>query len=227
MGMYVGPSNWVYVTDGLVLNLDAADPRSYSGLGTTWTDISGSNNNGTLTDGAVYNSADGGSIFFDGTDDHVALNSSSSLTFGTGNFTINLYAKLTTIRTNQYFFDFFENNFAFQYYNTSGPTYVLRYLTNLTGVRDTVYTLNQNQIYNFCIVRNSGTGYLYLNGSQLNSWSDSENYTSNRLRIARFGGTFASVNLNGNVYVFSAYNRALTAAEIQRNFNTYRLRYGL
>ena len=37
------------VTDGLVLCLDAANTKSYSGSGTTWTDISGKSNNGTLT----------------------------------------------------------------------------------------------------------------------------------------------------------------------------------
>ena len=37
------------VTDGLVLCLDAGDGKSYSGSGTTWTDRSGQDNNGTLT----------------------------------------------------------------------------------------------------------------------------------------------------------------------------------
>ena len=35
------------VTDGLVLHLDAANPKSYIGSGTTWNDISGNRNNGS------------------------------------------------------------------------------------------------------------------------------------------------------------------------------------
>jgi len=46
-----GPS---VVTDRLVLALDAADRNSYSGFGTTWTDLSGNGNNGTLVNGAKY-----------------------------------------------------------------------------------------------------------------------------------------------------------------------------
>jgi hypothetical protein len=51
------------VTDGLVLNLDAGDPRSYPGSGTSWTDLSGNGNTGTLTNGPTYNNANGGTLF--------------------------------------------------------------------------------------------------------------------------------------------------------------------
>ena len=36
------------VTDGLVLCLDAANPRSYPKSGTTWSDLSGNGNHGAL-----------------------------------------------------------------------------------------------------------------------------------------------------------------------------------
>ena len=36
--------NTSIVTNGLVLALDAANRKSYSGSGTTWTDLSGNNN---------------------------------------------------------------------------------------------------------------------------------------------------------------------------------------
>ena len=41
---------------------------------TTWTDISGNGNNGTLTNGPTYSSANGGTIVFDGTNDKVSTN---------------------------------------------------------------------------------------------------------------------------------------------------------
>ena len=40
---------------------------------TTWTDISGNGNTGTLTGGPTYSSDDGGSIVFDGVDDYITL----------------------------------------------------------------------------------------------------------------------------------------------------------
>ena len=55
-----------YVTANLILFLDAGDSSSYSGSGTTWTDISGQSNNATLVNGVGYSSDDGGALTFDG-----------------------------------------------------------------------------------------------------------------------------------------------------------------
>lgn len=63
------------VTSGLSLLWDASNPTSYPGTGTTWYDISGNNKNGTLTNGAVYNSNNGQRIVFDGANDAVTLGS--------------------------------------------------------------------------------------------------------------------------------------------------------
>ena len=61
------------VTDNLVLNLDAGDSNSYSGSGTTWTDLSGEGNHATLVNGPTYSSNDGGYLSFDGSNDHATL----------------------------------------------------------------------------------------------------------------------------------------------------------
>ena len=61
------------VTDGLVLNLDAANRRSFVSGSTVWYDLSGRGNTGTLNGGAGFNSANGGSITFDGIDEYVSL----------------------------------------------------------------------------------------------------------------------------------------------------------
>ena len=58
------------VTDGLVFAVDAANKKSYPGSGTTWTDLAGSND-GTLTNGPTFDSGNGGSIVFDGSDDYI------------------------------------------------------------------------------------------------------------------------------------------------------------
>ena len=65
--------------NGLVLALDAANTKSYPGSGTTWTDLSGRGNTGTLTNGPTYSSANGGSIVFDGTNDYVVVNNNASI----------------------------------------------------------------------------------------------------------------------------------------------------
>ena len=63
------------VRDNLVLYLDAANTKSYPGSGTTWTDISRKGTDGTLTNGATFNSDNMGRIVFDGTNDYVDITS--------------------------------------------------------------------------------------------------------------------------------------------------------
>ena len=78
MGLKIKNSKNI-VTDGLILNLDASDRLSYSGSGTTWTDRSGSGNNGTLTNGPTFDSSNGGSIVLDGSNEHIAITPDFSL----------------------------------------------------------------------------------------------------------------------------------------------------
>ena len=61
------------VTNGLVVYLDAGFTPSYPKGFNTWYDTSQNLNNGVLTNGPTYNSADGGSLVFDGIDDKVVL----------------------------------------------------------------------------------------------------------------------------------------------------------
>ena len=70
-----GTFNNLLVTEGLVLYLDASNEDSYSGSGTTWNDLSGNGNNGTLTNGVLY---DNGVMSFDGVDDYVAPSGSTN-----------------------------------------------------------------------------------------------------------------------------------------------------
>lgn len=77
------------ITNGLVLNLDAGNPASYSGSGTTWTDLSGNGNNGTLVNSPTYNANNQGYLSFNGSNTYVDLPaSSSSFNVGSGDFTI-------------------------------------------------------------------------------------------------------------------------------------------
>ena len=62
MGFYRGPN---LVTNGLVLALDAGNTKSYQSGSTTWFDKSRNGNNGTLTNGPTFSSANGGSIVFE------------------------------------------------------------------------------------------------------------------------------------------------------------------
>ena len=77
MGIRRGPN---IITDGLVFMADAANPASYPGSGTTWKDLTITQNHGTLTNGPTFDSGNGGNIEFDGTSDIVEFGSSNLLT---------------------------------------------------------------------------------------------------------------------------------------------------
>jgi len=68
------------VTDGLVFAVDAANYESYPGSGTTWSDLSGNGNDGTLINGPTFDSENAGGLTFDMTNDYITCNNSNSLT---------------------------------------------------------------------------------------------------------------------------------------------------
>jgi hypothetical protein len=82
------------ITEGLVLHLDAGNPLSYSGTGTTWTDLSPSGKNATLGAAMYYSAADSGSLIFTGGSNGIAtVASASSITGLTNNMTIEVWYK--------------------------------------------------------------------------------------------------------------------------------------
>jgi hypothetical protein len=96
MAFYRGPK---IVTNGLVLALDAANTKSYVSGSTTWRDLSGNNNSGSLVNGPTFNNANGGSIVFDGTNDYVDVSNSTSLNPTT--ISIGAWFYLNSLVTNQ------------------------------------------------------------------------------------------------------------------------------
>jgi len=78
------------VTNGMALCLDAANAKSYSGSGATWTDLSGYGNNGTLVNGPTFDSANGGSLVFNGSTQYADFTASNLTTTAT----IEIWAKL-------------------------------------------------------------------------------------------------------------------------------------
>ena len=89
-------------TDGLVLCLDAGNPLSYPGTGTTWTDLSGNGNDGTLVNGVGYNGSNGGSLVFDGVDDNCNFGNIFNNVFAgvDKKFTISTFVKYNNLLEN-------------------------------------------------------------------------------------------------------------------------------
>jgi hypothetical protein len=213
------------VTDGLVLALDAGNRKSYPGSGTTWTDLSGRGNNGTLTNGPTFSSSNGGSIVFDGTNDFV----DTSLITEFSDFTVCVWFKQSgSIKAYQRLVDKnYINGFWLGRENTNANKWG-------GGVRDSAFpfgryiTLNDNQ-WHFIVSRREGTAHTIFGDGVTNTISgtvSSSPLSLNNILIGK-SDQVAQDLFTGNIASVQIYNRALTSTEIQQNFNATRGRYGI
>ena len=212
------------VTDGLVLCLDAGDKMSYPGAGTTWTDLSKNRNNGTLTNGPTFDSANGGSIVFDGTNDSVR-----SIDFDVDYISIFAWFKPTNFSHYR--------EIASKWSNTgNGNSYSL--LTDITTgkirwwVSSGSATVNNNgqlvagEWNNVCATYDGVNSKTYHNGdfvAQVVKSGPLNNSNSVVCVGNRDGGN--SYPMLGNIALVQIYNRALTPDEIRQNYNATRGRF--
>ncbi len=94
------------VTNGLVLALNAADKNSYPGSGTAWRDVSGNNNSGTLTNTPTFNSGNGGSIVFNGTNQYIEVTPPISSLSNVSQFSYSSFVNFNTKSTGNAFFSY-------------------------------------------------------------------------------------------------------------------------
>ena len=222
------------VSDNLVLYLDAANPKSYSGSGaTTWTDMSGSGNTTTLS-GATYNSDNSGNILFDGSNDYATFNPESDIAFGTGTFAVEIWANF--VGEGAFYFIDTRNSSQTSsrwalYVNSSEK---LEWYTGSTsyftsdGSMPTWSTGNNG--WNHIVFSREGTGSnqfkAYINGEYKSAATDTTDYTNSSTE-ASIGRRYSGVEfLDGKISVLKIYKgKALSAAEVLQNYNALKKRY--
>ena len=213
------------VQNGLVLNLDAGVDASYDG-GTTWRDLKGSNN-GTLTNSPTFDKTNGGSIVFDGTNEYVSLSSSI---VPNGDFTLTFWININSVVTagGDYPRLFASNGDYMEIAVNSGGG--LRYYKKNGGGWQSVYSSLSTSSWIYIVYVRDGSDDLFYVGSN-NVFTSSGgvhpyNVSINGHKI----GIRYSTNLEpfgGDVSVFTAYLKALTAAEVLQNYNATRHRFGV
>ncbi len=221
------------VTNGLVLNLDAAKVDSYPGTGTTWKDISGNNNNGTLTNGPTFSGiGKQAAIVFDGTNDYTNL-STSGLISGWNSLTYNVWVNITQNPT-QPFPGFIASytsavslNVAFGSWDTTRTLWyeVDTVNGNYFGGGPGSNTFSLNTWFNVCMVYDGSNVYGYYNNSLDKQFTATG--TLNNISDLRIANSTGYGFLNGKISVAQIYNRALSADEVSQNFNAIRGRYGI
>ena len=221
------------VTDGLVLCLDAANLRSYPGAGTTWTDLATSKVNGTLTNMTDNFSTDGlGCLTFDGADEHV--NCGDNFSFlddpDANEFTITSWINGNDGADGTIFSKADSGNRMVQLYTHSSNYGVIRVGGVIT---DGSAIVTDGTWHNVCLrVRNDGGTYkakLYVDGM-----SDSDEVATGSTTVtADFligarrdsGNTGLGYPFDGKIANCLIYNRALSSAEILKNYEATVVRY--
>jgi hypothetical protein len=236
-----GPGN--IVTNGLILYLDAANSLSYVSGSSTWRDLSGNNNNGTLTNGPTYNSDNAGSIVLDGSDDYIFVSRSATLEPSAVTmqcaFYMGTWGNYPGIIAKGYWDSQTSPKDIEGYGMHIRPNYDLWVDFNNNGSRVTLgfgvnAGITQNSL-NFITVTIGSTGANIYNRG-VNYYSDSSNYTVSY--TGNNGGTvqadlwigwmqYKGGTLNGKIYTAQIYNRALTASEVLQNYNSTKARFGL
>ena len=210
------------VTDGLVLALDAGNTKSYPGSGTTWTDLSGLGNNGTLSTTYTHNSAEG---FLKFSGSGVATIPSLLLS----NVTWEIFYRSNSSDTfSQYgrILDFGDTTISLG----TAVSYQLRMWTNAGGSRSAESALNgvgQDNTWHHIIYSYDGsTTAFYFDSVYQNGYAKSGALNGGSSADLTIGN--GDTNLfNGDIAIVRVYNRALTSSEIQQNFNATRSRYGI
>jgi len=223
MSYHNGPK---IITDGLVLLLDAANTKSYSGSGTIAYDLTGLNTI-DLQNGATFSSDNRGSFSLDGSNDRLKITCASN-TIRCYNSTTQFIVKLPNYNVGQRCILSYRNSGGhmyvgassggiFTYYNTlNNPAYTSGSITNNTiAVCHVVCDSTNNMLYHYI------NGQVIGSGVSRTGWSTS--YNSVFYLGYDDGGT--NEYMIGNFYQFSHYNRALSGSEINQNFNAIKGRY--
>ena len=217
------------VRDGLVLNLDAAKVDSYPGSGTVWRDISGTTITGSLINGPTFNSANFGSIVFDGVDDSV--NCGNILFNNVNATTISVWVNIQTFINGNTIIskgaqgEGSNTTFAAWIIDLAGIRNRFFNSTGEAGIVNTV-ALSQNIWYNIIWTYNGSTISVYTNGTVGETVSLSGPLKTNTNPINITSSIYGN-NANITCSAVQIYNRALSATEVTQNYNAMKGRYGL
>jgi hypothetical protein len=237
------------VTSGLIVNLDASNPSSYSGSGTLWTDLTGNGYNATAQGSVPFTSAGQQSYFgFSGSTSNYFLGNSNLYGFNSNQISGNVGVSISfifrpsNISTRTTLFDTYgagNSGEVFEIGTLGGLwTNTLRgFISDNGPIRSSDYRGAANQISNgttylmtYTWNFTTKTSTLYLNGSAISAVENGFNaagITSAWANGAAYRLAGSQTGSYGNMYTAYVYNRPLTAGEVLQNYNALQTRFGL
>jgi hypothetical protein len=214
----------------LILNIDAANTKSYPTTGTSWTDLTRNKATGAMSN-CTFSSSNQGSIVFNGTSSVVYYPSNTIYSFGTGDFTLESFCQVNLLTNSRPIAQndavgVSQNDKWWLAYDATAAG--LRFGRHFTSTYSSCsWTPVSGQWYHVAAVRSSNLMYFYINGvgqavtnqSSMSGISFSQNGIS-------VGGLSTPYYLNGNISLFRMYNRGLSSSEMYNNYVADKGRYG-
>ena len=216
--------------DGIIGAWDAAGKRSYPGTGTTWYDVAGGNNSTLVNGGSglTFDSANGGSIVFDGSDDYTTATDFQNISpvSGTNSFAFSMWIYLDTTDPITFMTQRVDSfNRWSWWWNASLQMCFASWTSGSdTGVAFT-HNFTADSWYYVTLVRDGNTILFYVDSvlkyavsythtipaqaAALNFGYDQQNYSS----------------LDGKIALVHAYSKALSAGEVKQNYDATKWRF--
>jgi hypothetical protein len=216
MGVKVGPR---IIQNGLILDVDAAVSRSYSGSGLTANGLIGGIG-GTLENGVGFGTTNNGFFIFDGTNDYINFGNSSTLQQTSG--TISAWAK--TSAPGGSFRGIIAKQGAYGLFYADSV--LVSYDWGTGATRSTGLNIADNTWKNVVLTYQSGVSngtFIYLNGVSVLTTTITVFNQINNL----FGGAEANASQFAACQIssFNMYSRVLTAQEVLQNYNATKGRF--
>jgi len=208
---------------GLVVSVDAANTTSYVSGSTTWQDLSGNNNSGSLVSGPAFSTNVGGNIVFDGSNKRATL----TTPFGKSGFTsVSIwYNRVESVSSTSW-------RTLFATATTNIHHLISQDTTRVLGIWDGSFKSFgytppiDGKFHNYSVVYQSATdATLYVDGIFFSTISTILNLETSP--IGSIGNWTSGTYWAGSIATSQIYNRALSASEIQQNYNATKTRFGL
>lgn len=227
-------------TDGLIFSIDAANPKCFSSgqtscvnliTGGAVTGANGQPNAGAHTPNTAnfpaYNSINGGVFDFAGAR---GMNCDEALGAHTAATRTMWFYKISG--SNHYFLDG-RNNGGAWFISNYTPTFGnYEYTDVLTYNYGSPFNASAPEYLNkwiYLVITSDATnGHFYLNGTEVDNYDNQTSIDEDFGVNYRIGTRYTtSGQWTGYMGPISFYNRALTAAEVEQNFNAHRGRFGI
>jgi hypothetical protein len=215
------------ITTGLQLYLDAGNPASYPGSGTTWYDLTGNGNDVVMENSVSISwTAIGGSFFSTGAIGWFSRSNGTNIPIGNSEYTLSAWIALSTSWSAQGIMSIggFETGNQSNALRTGTTNQFINYWWG-NDLSANSSLPNPNSWINVVAKFNGTTRSLFINGSSIGSDTPvGHNVTNSNIQIAK---TYNNEYLNADIAQVLIYDVALSDSDILDNFNNTKSRFGL